>query len=122
MTDTRQPFERGIVRGLVATALSPAPWRAALFMLLSFGLGIAAFVCLVTAIAVGIGTLIIWIGIPILVATMVAWRWAARLERWRIRVLLGDVIRAPYRTASQGSLVRRLRTQGLLGASHCNVK
>ena len=111
MTDGSTPFDRGILRGLIATALSPAPWRAALFMLLSFGLGIAVFIGLVVAIAVGFATVIVWIGIPILVATMVAWRWMAQIERWRIRVLLGDDIRAPYRVDAEGSILRRLRTQ-----------
>jgi len=104
-------FDRGILRRVIATALSPAPWRAALFMLLSFGLGLAAFIGLVVAITLGIGTLIIWVGIPILLATMVVWRWAAQLERWRIRILLGVDIPAPYRVAAEGSLVRRLRTR-----------
>jgi signal transduction histidine kinase len=111
VTEGSTLFDRGILRGLIATALSPAPWRAALFMLLSFGLGIAIFIGLVVAIAVGVATLIVWIGIPILVATMVAWRWAAQFERWRIRVLLGDDIRAPYRVDAEGSILRRLRTQ-----------
>ena len=104
-------FDRGIARGLLATALSTAPWRAGLFMVLSFALGVAAFVCLVTAITVGIGTLVIWIGIPILVATMVAWRWAAQFERLRIRLLLGVEIETPYRAPAEGGFLRRLRTQ-----------
>jgi signal transduction histidine kinase len=80
-------------------------------MVLSFALGVAAFVCLVTAITVGIGTLVIWVGIPILVATMLAWRWAAQFERLRIRLLLGVEIETPYRAPAERGLLRRLRTQ-----------
>jgi signal transduction histidine kinase len=102
---------RGIARLLLATALSPAPWRAMLFLALSFALGLAAFVGLVTAVTLGVGTLIIWIGVPILVVTMMAWRWAARLERARIGLLAGVVIATPYRTPVEGGFLHRLRTQ-----------
>src|SRR5450432_823097 len=64
MTAEALPPTRGAVRRLIATACSTAPWRATAFMLLSFIFGLTYFVALVTAIAVGVGTLIIWIGIP----------------------------------------------------------
>jgi Putative sensor len=111
MTAEALPPTRGAVRRLIATACSTAPWRATAFMLLSFIFGLTYFVALVTAIAVGVGTLIIWIGIPILVMTMVAWRVAANFERWRVRRLLGTDIPTPYRASPEGGLVRRLRTQ-----------
>ena len=80
------------IRRLIATACSTAPWRAIGFMVLSFALGVAYLVVLVAAIAVGIGTLIIWVGVPILVMTMVGWRAAASAERWRVRRMLGAEI------------------------------
>jgi hypothetical protein len=86
------------------------------FMVLSFTLGTVYFVALVAAIALGVGTLIVWIGVPILVMTMVAWRAAAGAERWRVWRMLGTEIPRPSRPAPQrvtapGELLRQLRTQ-----------
>lgn len=85
-------------------------------MVLSLVLGVVYFVALVAAIAVGVGTLIIWIGVPILALTMVAWRAAAGAERWRVWRMLGTEIarpsrRAPQRLTAPGDLLRQLRTQ-----------
>ena len=104
------------LRRLVATAFSTAPWRAIGFMVLSFVLGTVYFVALVAAIAVGVGTLIVWIGVPILAMTMVAWRAAAGAERWRVWRMLGTEVARPSRPAPQrvtapGDLLRQLRTQ-----------
>lgn len=54
---------------------------SALYLLLTFPLGIAYFVFLVTGIAVGVSLSITWIGIPILVGTMLIWWQLARMER-----------------------------------------
>jgi Putative sensor len=96
---------------MIATACSTAPWRATAFMLLSFIFGVTYFLALITAVAVGVVTLIIWIGIPILVMTLVASRAAANFERWRLRRLLGADIPPPYHASPEGGLARRLRTQ-----------
>ena len=86
------------------------------FMVVSFVLGTVYFVALVAAIAVGVGTLIVWIGVPILAMTMVAWRAAAGVERWRVWRMLGTEVARPSRPARQrvtapGELLRQLRTQ-----------
>src|SRR5260370_4639998 len=52
-----------------------------LYLLLSFPMVVFYFVFLVTGITVGITTLIIWIGVPILMLTMVAWWYLAAFER-----------------------------------------
>jgi len=52
-----------------------------LYLLLSFPLGIFYFVFLVTTITVGITTLVIWIGVPILLLTIVTWWYLAAFER-----------------------------------------
>lgn len=51
------------------------------YLLLSFPLGLFYFVFLVCGISIGIGTLIIWIGVPILMLTIVGWRYLAAFER-----------------------------------------
>jgi signal transduction histidine kinase len=68
-----------------------------LFLVLSFGLGLAWFITLVTLLAVGFGTILAWVGIPILAATFALSIWGAQLERSRIRVFLGVDIPSPYR-------------------------
>lgn len=56
-------------------------YRNILYLLLSFPLGLCYFVFLVTGIALGIGTLIIWIGVPILLLTISVWWQLAVFER-----------------------------------------
>ncbi len=52
-----------------------------LYLLISFPLGLIYFLFLIIGISVGLSTLIIWIGIPVLLLTIAAWRWAATFER-----------------------------------------
>jgi len=51
------------------------------FLLLSFPFGLLYFLIIVIGFAVGVGTLIIWIGLPILFVTLVAIRGMAEIER-----------------------------------------
>src|ERR1700686_28538 len=53
-----------------------------LYLLLSFPLGLFYFVFLVCGIFIGIGTLVIWIGVPISMLTILGWRYMAAFERW----------------------------------------
>ena len=46
--------------------IDPQSYVNILYLLLSFPLGIAYFVFLVTGISLGFGLLIIWVGVPIL--------------------------------------------------------
>ena len=66
-----------------------------LYLVLGLPLGIFYFTFLVTAISVGAGTLIIWVGVPILAATLIAWRWFGAFERVLAAALLGQRIEAP---------------------------
>jgi signal transduction histidine kinase len=67
------------------------------YLLLALPLGVVEFSFLVTALSFGFGTAITLIGIPVLVATVWAWRWMAQLERGIMARLLGVEIPAPYR-------------------------
>jgi two-component system phosphate regulon sensor histidine kinase PhoR len=55
--------------------------RVILYLLLSFPLGLLYFIYLVCGISIGIGTLIIWIGVPITLLTVIGWRYLAAFER-----------------------------------------
>jgi Putative sensor len=63
-------------------------WLNVLYLLMAFPLGTFYFVLLVTALSVGLGTVIIWIGIPILFLTYLAIRGLAALERVMARQIL----------------------------------
>ncbi len=80
-------------------------YRNILYLLLSFPLGLGYFVFLVTGIALGIGTLIIWIGVPILLLTMSAWWQLAMFERHIAVRWLGVTI-APMTYSSSIRLTR----------------
>ena len=96
-------------------------------MVVSFVLGTVYFVALVAAIAVGVGTLIVWIGVPILAMTMVAWRAAAGVERWRVWRMLGTEVARPSRPAlrlrvtAPGERLRQWRTEAKDPASWCDL-
>lgn len=91
------PRNRSSLRNPLRLLVSSEPWRALLFSILSFVLGVFWFVLLVVLIATGSGTVITLIGLPILALTMLLWIKGARLERARVRALLGVEIQDPYR-------------------------
>ena len=75
--------------GVFSVVSRPQTYLNIFYLLLSFPLGIAYFVFLVTGLAVGFGLLIIWVGLPILVA-VIAGSWVlCQLERVLANALLG---------------------------------
>ncbi|GCE26127.1 hypothetical protein KDA_16110 [Dictyobacter alpinus] len=83
-----------------------------LYLLLSFPLGIIYFVLMVVGLSVGVGTIIIWVGLPILLLTMIGLRGVAMFERDMAAHLLN--IPMPYiqpnrETEGKGRLLRWLR-------------
>jgi signal transduction histidine kinase len=94
---------RSPLRNPFRLLVSREPWLALLFMLSSFVLGVFWFVVLVALIAVGSGTVITLVGLPLLVGTLLLWIQGARLERLRVRAFLGERVRDPYRAAPEGA-------------------
>ena len=92
---------------LISRLLSPIrdsrTYLRILYLLLALPLGVLEFSFLVTALSFGFGTAITLIGIPVLIATVWAWRWLAQLERGLIDRLLGVAIPAPYRPDPKGA-------------------
>ncbi|MFC7529576.1 sensor histidine kinase [Actinoplanes sp. GCM10030250] len=79
------------------------------YVLLGFPLGLITIVLCITGFAVGIGTAIIWVGLPILVATLTMSRGFAILERARIGPVLGRQVPHPvYRADRDKGWLRRL--------------
>jgi signal transduction histidine kinase len=56
-----------------------------LYLLSAFPLGICYFILLIAGLSVGVSTLIVWIGIPILLLTIIMWQGFASVERFLVR-------------------------------------
>lgn len=67
------------------------------FLVLSFPLGVLWFVLLVTLLAVGVSTAIVWVGLGVLAVAVLLWRAGAHAERARVYALLDVWIPAVYR-------------------------
>ena len=87
-----------------------ATWRANTFLLVSFPVGIATFVFLITAISIGLGLAIVWVGLPILAATLVVSRWLARFERRRVALALAEPVQSSYLTPHRRGMLGWLHT------------
>jgi hypothetical protein len=83
------------------------------YLVSNLAAGIASFVVMITLIATGIGTAVVWVGVPLLAIALIVLRGAARLERRRVHLMLSTYIATPYRPRPDGSflrgLIRRLR-------------
>ncbi|MBG0565148.1 sensor histidine kinase [Actinoplanes aureus] len=78
------------------------------YVLLGFPIGLITIVLCMTGFALGIGTAIIWIGLPIMVATLGMSRGFATVERARVGPVLRRKVPHPvYRTARNGGWVQR---------------
>jgi signal transduction histidine kinase len=86
---------RHVLRRFAGVPFAAATWKHVVYLLLAFPLGIVYFVALAVGVSLGIGLAIIWVGLPILLLTALAWRAAAGLERLLARTLLDLRIPAP---------------------------
>jgi hypothetical protein len=67
----------------------PQTWLGIVFHVLAFPFGLFYFVFLVTGISVGVGLVVVWIGIPILLVVAGAWWLFGAFERAQAHYLLG---------------------------------
>ena len=82
------PYRSGsVVRMVLGVFVWPQTYVNVLYLLLAFPLGIAYFVILVTGFSVGVGTLIIWVGVPILLLVFLV-SWALTMFERELTVLL----------------------------------
>lgn len=88
--------ESGIDK-IFGAVVKPQTYRNMLYLLLSYPLGLAYFIVLVVGFSLGVGMLIIFVGLPILLAVFALSRGFLHLERWLASALLGAHIpeRAP---------------------------
>jgi hypothetical protein len=74
----------------------PQTWLGILFNWLAFPLGLFYFVFLITGLSLGVGLVVVWVGIPILLVVAGAWWLFGAFERLQAHYLLGaDVPPAP---------------------------
>ncbi|MFB9660219.1 sensor domain-containing protein [Glycomyces mayteni] len=78
----------------------------------AFPITLAAFVVAVAGLAAGIGTAVVWVGVPILAATLFALRGLSGAARGRLAALHGRPVAAPrYKRASgRATALRRFLT------------
>ena len=82
------------------------------YVVSAFVLCVVGFVVVVVGISAGLGLLVVWLGLGVLVGTVLAARGLAHVERNRLRTLQGKDAPAPsYAVAPDGAgAVRRLLT------------
>ena len=82
------------------------------YVLLGFPLGLITLVLAVTGLGLGLGLGILWVGVPILVGTLMMSRGFAALERVRIGPVLGRRVEHPHykRARPDAILVRKMVT------------
>ncbi|MBK1789253.1 sensor histidine kinase [Prauserella cavernicola] len=85
----------------------PQAFKAIGFMVASFPLRLVQFVLLVVLVTVGIGTVVIWVGIPILLTVTWLTRWFADVERAWVRSALGTRMPPVERLQVEGGWLRR---------------
>jgi signal transduction histidine kinase len=80
------------------------------YVLVSFPLAIAAFVVIVTGLALGIGLLVVWVGVAVLAVTLLAARALATAERAWLPAVLRRPLPRPAYLPAEGRPVRKLLT------------
>ncbi|MFI6508299.1 sensor histidine kinase [Streptosporangium sp. NPDC050855] len=93
--------------GPVGVLLDPTTWRAVPYLLGSMFYGLACFAFLAGTVPISLVLVIVWVGLPLLALTMLAWRGAAMLERRLLRTALGVDIPDPYRPSEGDNLFLR---------------
>jgi signal transduction histidine kinase len=88
----------------------PSVWRSNLYLLASFPVGIFTFVFFVTMLSLGVSLLIIWVGVPILIATVASTKFFAAGERRRAGWLLREPIPSLYLPSHRRGMLGYLHT------------
>lgn len=95
----------------------PLTYTRLAYLLLGLPLGVAYFTFLVTAVSVGVGLLIVWVGVVILLAALLAWRALGAFERLLSARLLGTPIDRPASPISE-DMSRTGKVRALLNDSY----
>ncbi|MFD2420407.1 sensor histidine kinase [Amycolatopsis pigmentata] len=99
MADSRVPGEHP----------RPKPVRAIIFLVFGSLLTLLEFIVVIVLAAVGIATIMVWVGIPILIATTTLVRGFGDLERRWVRAMLGTPLVKIERLPAEGRVLTRWR-------------
>ncbi|MET0134143.1 MAG: sensor histidine kinase [Kibdelosporangium sp.] len=80
----------------------PGAVGANVYLLTSFFGSVVAFSVSIPLFFAGVGTMVVWFGLPILTFAMVLWRLFAGMERRLVHATLGFYIPGPYRVRERG--------------------
>lgn len=106
----RSPASRELLWRAIGPVLMVRTWAISAYLLFSVLVGGFWYAVLASAISLGVGMALLWVGVLLLAVLPFVWRWGARLERRVVGVVFGQNIQAPYRsTSGKGSLLRRVR-------------
>ncbi|MBB6554983.1 sensor histidine kinase [Nonomuraea rubra] len=90
--------------GPLGVLVDPMTWRAAPYLLVSGALGLMWYFVLAITISVSLALTVVWVGVPLAIATVLLWRGGARLERRLQRLAFGVRLADPYRPRPQRGL------------------
>ncbi|MEU6857644.1 sensor domain-containing protein [Glycomyces sp. NPDC046736] len=91
------------------------------YLLSSLPIAIPAFVITIAGFAAGLGTAVIWIGVPILAATLYAMRGLATAGRLQLAAVLGQPVPAPHYRHTDKTGLRRFLSPIADGQSWLNL-
>lgn len=118
MTDGGFYVGESMLSRFFGVVVRPATWLNILFQVLSFPLGLFYFIFLVVGLSVGIGLVVVWIGIPIVLLVAGAWWLFGAFERLQAQYLLGaDVGPAPRAWESVDGVWAKLKAHFGCGAT-----
>lgn len=89
----------------------PSAGGALVYLVANLPLGIASATVATTLTVVGIGTVLFWIGVPVLVLMVLFVRGAAHAERARLHAQLGVYVAKPYRPLPDGGWLVRWKAR-----------
>ncbi|SDZ03287.1 Putative sensor [Amycolatopsis xylanica] len=72
------------------------------YLLMNFPLGVTAFVVLMALVPAGVGTAVVWVGLPVLMLVFLLLKGAARVERARTYALTDTFVAMPYLPLPEG--------------------
>lgn len=97
------------LRRSFADIVSARTWRMTMYFLLVLLTGMVWSQIIIHGFAFGVGLFLLWVGIPILLLTLVIARWGAQAERRLLRWAFDVDIPSPYRPVGQSSVFGGLK-------------
>ncbi|MEV0618077.1 sensor domain-containing protein [Nonomuraea sp. NPDC050404] len=83
--------------GPFGVLVDPMTWRAVPYLLVSAFFGLLWYAVLALTVPGSLVLSVVWVGVPLAIATVLLWRGGARLERRLLRLAFGLDLPDPYR-------------------------